>query len=153
MTGAGGKPIGGPDLDDFLGLWWMERVIEDRRAGETLRLSGRAELSAAGDGRLHYCETGQLDLADGQKLQAVRRYFWHAEGGTIRVDFEDDRYFHSFDPAAVAPDAAHWCDPDQYDVRYDFARWPRWASVWQVLGPRKDYTMTTRYRRPEDSSA
>ncbi|NDR59466.1 trigger factor [Pseudoruegeria sp. M32A2M] len=143
----------GPDLGGFLGLWRMERVIDDRRAGEILRLSGRAELSKAGDGRLCYCETGQLDLAGGQKLQAVRRYFWRAEGGTIRVDFEDGRYFHSFDPAAADPDAAHWCDPDQYDVRYDFARWPRWKSVWQVLGPRKDYTMTTWYRRSQDGSA
>ena len=63
------------------------------------------------------------------------------------VDYADGRPFHEFDPAR--PRAAHWCDPDDYRVRYDFTRWPLWRAEWEVRGPRKDYLMMTDYRRDD----
>lgn len=130
-------------LDDFRGTWHLERAITDHRAGSTGRFVGTAAFSADADG-LAYIETGVLSLPGHPPIQAERRYRWRQDGAVIVVDFETGQPFHHFDPSK--PEAAHWCAPDQYDVRYDFACWPRWCSVWTVIGPRKDYQMTNLYQ-------
>jgi len=130
-------------LDDFRGTWDLERAITDHRAGSTARFVGTAVFSADAEG-LAYVETGVLTLPGHPPIQADRRYRWRQDGALIVVDFEDGQPFHHFDPSH--PQAAHWCDPDQYDVGYDFACWPRWRSVWTVHGPRKDYQMTNLYQ-------
>jgi hypothetical protein len=87
-----------------------------------------------------------MRLAGGPAVQADRRTIWREEGGRIAVFFGDGRPFHGFDPAAGAQ-SEHVCTPDLYRVAYDFSRFPEWRSVWRVTGPRKDYLMTTDYRR------
>jgi hypothetical protein len=132
-----------PKLRDFEGRWRIARTIEDRLGGEG-RFDGEAVFAAQG-AVLHYRETGELRLGDGPGFQAERSYLWRQAGGRIAVDFADGRAFHEFDPAA--PDARHLCIADDYAVRYDFAGWPDWRAEWTVQGPRKDYTMVSRYRR------
>lgn len=133
-------------LSDFIGTWRLERRIDDKLAGAVLHLTGEAVLSPEADG-LIYNEQGELRLAGGQMVRSSRSYRWRSEGGRIAVTFEDGRPFHQFDPAAQTAEAQHWCDPDDYAVRYDLADWPRWQTRWRVLGPRKDYVMTSRYVR------
>lgn len=128
------------ELQDFAGNWRVERSIEDRLAGGTARFEGKARWVRE-EGGLSYHETGQL-VTSGQSFTAERRYFWR-EG--LNVYFDDGRFFHQVPAQGGA--AAHWCDPDQYDVAYDFLGWPDWHAVWSVKGPRKDYTMVTRYMR------
>lgn len=136
----------GPGLSDFIGRWRVERRVEDRLAGGILEFAGEA-VFAPDAGGLLYSEQGELCLADGQRVQAGQAYRWREEGGLIAVDFEDGRAFHSFDPAARQIQAQHWCDPDDYAVRYDLSDWPDWQTRWRVRGPRKDYVMTSRYSR------
>ncbi len=121
-------------------------MIDDRLTGQTGRFTGTATLTADGPG-LTYDETGTLTLGPNPPLQATRRYLWRTDEPRIAVLFADGRPFHSFAPAAPTPAADHWCDPDSYRVAYDFTRWPDWTATWDVTGPRKDYRMTTRYRR------
>ena len=130
-------------LADFAGLWRLERRIEDR-LGQPGRFSGVARFSRDGDG-LRLTEEGRLDLGTAS-FKATRVYLWQADGADIVVRFEDGRDFHRFTPAGAA-ESAHWCDPDDYRVTYDFARWPIWTSEWRVTGPRKDYVMRSTYRR------
>ena len=93
---------------------------------------------------MHYVETGLLRLGDQPPMNAERRYFWReGTGGVIEVLFDDGRAFHRIDPAD--PTDRHWCDPDTYDVTYDFGAWPNWSSTWRVRGPRKDYEMVSHY--------
>lgn len=142
------SPDGEPkprSLDDFRGRWRLEREIVDLRAEATSRLEGVADLAPCEVG-LRYEERGRLHLPDGQVLTAVRRYLWQEAGGRIVVTFEDGRAFHDFDPTARGPQAVHFCDPDDYAVRYDFTGWPMWTAAWRVRGPRKDYRMQSRYR-------
>lgn len=163
-----------PQLSDFIGEWRLERVIEDRLSGQAGRFSGRAQFTAIAAGlerkelgpnrnslqeraisdkggsfkaphALAYHEAGELRMGAGPALMAERRYLWHAEGGQICVDHADGRPFHAFDPKA--PQARHWCDPDDYQVCYAFGRWPEWRVKWVVTGPRKNYTMTSTYSR------
>jgi hypothetical protein len=75
-------------------------------------------------------------------MQAERSYFWD---NSLRVFFDDGRFFHQV-PSEGGP-TTHWCDPDQYDLHYDFSCWPRFEVRWRVQGPRKDYTAITEYTR------
>ena len=133
-------------LQDFAGVWRLERRIEDQRAGQVAHATGQAMLSAEGAG-LIYEETVLLHLPGQAPLEGRRRYLWRAAARGIAVLFDDGRDFHVIPLGNGAPEAAHWCDPDQYDVRYDFSAWPQWSSVWDVCGPRKDYRMETGYER------
>ena len=133
-------------LSDFAGDWTLEREIEDARAARTGTFAGAARFRPVG-GNLAYEETGTLAFPGTPSMQASRRYLWRTGGaGGIDVLFDDGRFFHGFDPAAPAPSAGHDCAPDTYRVRYDFTAWPHWQAEWRVTGPRKDYSMLSRYR-------
>lgn len=130
---------------DFAGQWSIDRVISDKRAGSMARFTGVAGLTPD-QGGLRYAEKGQLVLAGAAPITAERQYIWHPQDGGVDVFFDDGRFFHRFYFSNSAK-AAHWCDPDQYDVEYEFADWPKWTATWAVKGPRKDYVMTSRYSR------
>lgn len=128
---------------DFCGEWRVSRSIESDIAGQSGRFVGRAWFSPD-DGGLLYREAGTLTVG-AHKMEAERRYLWREDAGEIVVLFDDGKPFHRFAPSKIA--ASHFCDPDTYNVRYDFAAWPEWSSRWRVTGPRKDYVMTSVYRR------
>lgn len=133
-------------LAAFAGDWTIEREIEDIRAGTPGRFVGTARFSPVAEG-LAYAEEGLISLGGSAGVQAVRRYLWRDGGANaIEVLFEDGRFFHRFYADEDTPAAVHDCPPDQYRVRYDFSRWPRWRAEWRVRGPRKDYAMVSRYR-------
>lgn len=106
--------------------------------GATSRFDGQASFVPDG-GALRYSETGTLTLPDGSTLSAERSYIWRRAGAGIAVEFADGRPFHTISPGEI--EAAHWCDPDDYRVAYDFTGWPVWRAEWCVRGPRKDYVM------------
>lgn len=137
-------------IGDFEGRWSLDRRIEDRMGGQWGRFTGgvriRRPKPEEGDGAAwRVDESGFLKLGAAAPVSATRTYFWREDGPLIAVEFEDGRPFHVFDPNADRAEAHHDCAPDSYDVRYDFSAWPDWSATWQVRGPRKDYTMVTRY--------
>ena len=132
-------------LDDFEGAWVLERrIVHDNAPDAVFR--GSAWFLDDGVG-LTYEEKGLLKVEGHRAASAQRRYLWReGQGGVIEVSFEDGRAFHVIDPAN--PDDSHWCDPDRYEVSYQFAHWPDWISTWKVTGPKKAYRMVSTYRRP-----
>ena len=136
-------------LDDFAGRWTLTRKIIQRN-GDVFTFSGEAEFSSL-EGSvqkeksgLAYYEKGEVTAPNESVMPAERRYFWQQpQTGLFEVLFDDKRYFHSF--SATNPNAEHLCGDDNYVVRYDFTAWPVWRSTWQVIGPRKDYTMVSEY--------
>ena len=131
-----------PKLSDFEGEWLVSRRIEDSLNGQDGRFEGVAVFEREDLG-LRYQERGMLTLG-GAAMQAERVYLWRESGDGIDVFFDDGRAFHRIDDSS---EAAHWCDPDQYDVAYDFSTWPEWSSRWAVSGPRKNYVMISDYCR------
>lgn len=131
-------------LNDFVGVWTMDRRITDTRGGPNGLFYGIATFNPKGAG-LAYVETGTLLLEGQAAFKAERRYQWSFTDDKISINFQDGRAFHSFDPAA--PAASHWCDPDTYHVKYNFDAWPVWQSTWSVSGPQKAYQMITQYVR------
>lgn len=133
-------------LAEFAGLWLIEREITDHRGGPSGRLHGTCEFVRE-DAGLRLFERGVLEMAGLAPMQAERSYLWRADADGIAVEFADGRFFHAFDPRGAQTEAGHDCAPDRYDVAYDFADWPQWVATWRVIGPRKDYTSVTHYRR------
>jgi hypothetical protein len=133
-------------LTDFVGNWSLRREIDDHLAGAQSCFVGTAVFSNS-DGGVLLAEDGVLTMAGQRPMQATRRYLWRQNGDAIAVSFDDGRDFHTFRPNEDAPLANHGCPPDFYRVTYDFSDWPNWRSTWQVTGPRKDYRLTSGYRR------
>lgn len=123
----------------------MARRIDDRLAGLEGRFEGTARF--AWDGDWLVCqEKGELSFAGIKPMAGTRTYLWREGEGGIDVHFEDERFFHRIGTGA-SPEAGHWCDPDRYDVAYDFADWPNWQATWTVMGPRKNYKSTSYFSR------
>ncbi|MGV6839081.1 MAG: DUF6314 family protein [Planktomarina sp.] len=127
-------------VQDFEGHWQFTRHIADDLAGQVLLAQGHAHVA---DGR--YDEKAALTLPTGQVLHSTRTYLWTDTPDGIAVAFDDGRPFHIMSHTVLQ--AHHWCDPDQYDVTYDFAKFPTWTAKWCVKGPRKDYEMITTYSK------
>ncbi|QJF51538.1 DUF6314 family protein [Roseobacter ponti] len=128
-------------LADFAGDWRLcKNVVQ--ADGTRGRFEGTASWHPAGTGA-EYTEAGRMTLGDAPPFHATRRYRW-SQG--LEVSFEDGRFFHQV--PALGGATTHWCDPDRYDVVYDFSAWPEFNVSWRVKGPRKDYTLQCQYRRP-----
>ena len=138
------QPRGLRSLWALEGLWALTRDVH-HADGRIDRLTGKTMFRRSGP-KLVQDETGILSVGD-QKLEAKQRYIWEAAGSQLNVYFADLRPFHSVALNAPTPSAIHLCPPDRYEVAYDFAQWPAWRATWQVEGPRKDYRMTSEYRR------
>jgi len=122
---------------DFQRDWRIERVITHADGSEA-QFAGTATVGAD----WVYEETGRLSMG-AQSFEATRKYLWQPVEGGFDILFDDGRAFHTlrFDTAG----ADHWCDPDTYRVTYDLSGFPEWSTKWRVTGPRKDYSMITRY--------
>lgn len=125
-------------LSDFEGSWCVSRQITPA-VDPPGRFHGEATWARVPQG-LAYHEIGELQVGAHPAMQAERRYLWRDD---LTVWFEDGRFFHQVPPDGG--ETGHWCDPDQYDVSYDFATWPEFRVTWRVRGPAKDYTMVTEY--------
>lgn len=122
---------------DFQRVWRIERAITHADGSEA-QFSGRAVITAD----WVYVETGTLSMGR-QSFEATRRYLWRPVEGGFDIRFDDGRSFHEMRFGRA--DADHWCDPDTYRVTYDLDAFPEWSARWRVTGPRKDYSMVTRY--------
>lgn len=127
-------------LSDFAGRWCLDKQITPTQ-GPCAVFEGTATWRPVEAG-LAYEEYGRLWIGDAAPLEAERRYLWTP---TLDVLFDDGRFFHTVPRAGGR--AHHVCPPDDYVVEYGFADWPTFTAVWHVVGPRKDYVMTARYRR------
>ena len=133
-------------IADFHQPWRITREIEDRKAGAKVSFEGKV-MTEMVSGQLRWHETGQLRMPQGA-FASDRVTLWQDVEAGLAVHFDDGRLFHRID-RAVSPIATHDCDPDVYNLAYDFAPWPRWSVTITVSGPRKDYTSVTLYSPKE----
>ena len=132
----------------LVGAWDFERVVSGQGA-----MTGRAVFSPEGPDLMHYREDGVLTLDHGGRFDFFRDYDYRLSGEGIAVAFTDGRPFHRllFDPAAEGyprrATAGHACEADLYRGIYCFEGPDRYAVEWGVTGPRKDYTIRTRFAR------
>ncbi|SLN45503.1 hypothetical protein AQS8620_01858 [Aquimixticola soesokkakensis] len=167
-------PVSCHFLAGLIGRWRLTREIADFRAGTEAHLRAIAEFSPESPLDAHQIaparpdaggvpfglvlrERGDLHIAGHPPMPAEQGYLWRSHPQGVAVFFGDGRSFHRFalpQTAAIpdpqdAPNASHWCDPDHYRVRYDFAALAlgRWQMVWHVQGPRKSYESRSLFER------
>lgn len=135
------------DLRAFLeGTWLVTRKLRDRRAGAQGTLEGEAMFQAEGDG-LVYRENGVLRLRHGAfKASRVYRYNFPALH-CAEIFFDDGSRFHALDLSSGICEVEHQCGADSYRGQFLVVGFNEWHVDWQVLGPRKDQILESRYLR------
>lgn len=129
-----------------MGTWALERRIDDQAS-----MTGVATITRREDGMLEYTESGRLRLADGQEFDAGRRYIFrpHPDGLTVLFAEEPPRLFHHVglaeESGVLRGDAIHVCGNDCYKSAYAFLPDGSFIIRHEVSGPRKNYSMHTRY--------
>ncbi|UQN30368.1 DUF6314 family protein [Brachybacterium kimchii] len=138
---------------ELVGSWLLRRRIEDRRARETLHVTGTTELSMREDGRIAWRESGELTrgAADAPPIPVRRELLierrdgiqdgeprTESPGEEWMVLFADGRDFHPWAPGRAV---VHPCGEDRYDGLVEIADEREWRVTWEVNGPAKDMTI------------
>jgi hypothetical protein len=131
-----------PKLQAFIGKRPLSRQILPTK-GPKAFFQGMAHWHEVSPHKLMYHEAGWLELADQKPIWATRSYVWEDGANGPRVFFADGRFFHDIPQSGVM--AFHDCPPDMYHVTYDFSAWPRFQTIWDVRGPRKEYRIINDY--------
>ncbi|HYM71433.1 MAG TPA: DUF6314 family protein [Stellaceae bacterium] len=135
-------------LKSLVGVWSLNRSVDNGAS-----MTGTATIAHQRDGQFQYCERGLLRLADGQTVESHRRYIFEELPDGFRVLFADSppRLFHRIILDKTGPNLAgsgsHVCIEDRYDSRYQFRCDGTFVVEHVVRGPRKHYTISTRYLR------
>lgn len=137
---------------ELLGRWRLERDVEDRR-GPRRTVAGTLTLTRVDDDRVRWFECGTMTW-QGQSAEVTRELaLVRRNSGGWTVCFADGREFHAWQPGERVH---HPCGADRYDgLVQALERDPSgvvtvWTVRWDVTGPTKDYTMTTRLTRGDD---
>lgn len=138
---------------ELVGDWLLSRRIEDRRARETLHVTGTTELSMREDGRIAWRESGELirGAADAPPIPVRRELLIERrarpldeQGGADSPDedwmvlFADGRDFHPWTPGRAV---VHPCGEDRYDGLVEIRDEREWYVTWEVTGPAKDMSI------------
>jgi hypothetical protein len=134
-----------------VGSWFLSRSIDNGAS-----MVGTAIIAARGNGQFDYHEQGQLRLPDNRMIEGERRYIFEEETGGFMVLFAESppRLFHRITLSSVGlslvGSAIHFCAEDRYDSRYEFRGDGSFVVEHAIRGPRKRYTINTRYSRDAD---
>ena len=135
-------------LSSLAGSWLFRRSVDNGAS-----MIGTATITSRGDGQFDYHERGELRLPDGQTVAGECRYPFAECAGGFSVLFAETppRLFHRIVLHGIGPrligDGTHLCSADRYDSRYEFRFDGSFVVQHAVHGPRKRYTITTRYWR------
>ena len=135
-------------FEGLLGQWRFEREIPGRAV-----MSGEACFTLVDEGTAVYEEAGEVRLEDGQRLHAKQSYVYRrVEGGFAVLFRETGELFQEvvFGVGAggeLRGEARHLCRADEYVSRYAFGLDGGFEVRHRVIGPRKDYSIRTVYRR------
>lgn len=142
-----GLSTSGFDLSDYEGAWSLHRQSTD--GAEML---GQATITRDNEHYL-YEESGELTLPTGERLLFNRTYCWVGDGATLRIFFDRacrNLFLHLipvFDRTNYIGRASHKCGDDFYDAEFTFEGGQAFRTTYSVSGPRKDYVLTSEYRR------
>lgn len=129
-----------PDPLSLLGVWTLARTIDDRQGAETSTVRGTTELVRLDDGRVLWSESGIMQRGD-HEIPVSRTLYVEPRATGWFVTFEDGRDFHPWEPGE---EVVHPCAADTYVGRIELVDPDTWTVEWNVTGPAKDYTMTSR---------
>lgn len=140
----------------FIGGWRMERRIDDRRAGRAGAAVGEAVIADIGDAATAICTEALTIDYGGQRFAGEQTMHWRfddADGPTLFS--RDGRLLVTLrfrqDGGRARASFSHDCGEDLYEGVAEIGDESSWRLVWNVRGPRKDYTLDTLYFRIGES--
>ena len=147
----------------LLGVWNVERMIEDYRCGESGVFAGSvavcqldSQLSlipgaeAAPPRRRQaatYHETGTLRWSGTELACARRLLLADIREGRAALRFADGRHFVDLDLRTGGCEVRHDCGDDGYLIKFLVQSADSYEEHWEVKGPGKDYRADGIYRR------
>jgi len=136
----------------FAGRWNMNREIGDRRAGLRAAAAGACDFLAGSESKVLVCEEALVIDYGGNRFNGVQSTIWRFEKPSgPDLYFQDGRYFCSAQFKKIGDiwraQLTHHCGDDVYDGNVTIEFEKCWRLVWRVRGPRKDFTLDTRYDR------
>ncbi|PTY36205.1 hypothetical protein BGP77_02520 [Saccharospirillum sp. MSK14-1] len=136
-------------LNYFRGQWRLQREVSDQPA-----MMGIAEFTdnAVHKYQLDYLEKLSWPGPSGQAIHAQRAYTYRRTDSGLTIDFADGvsagELFLAFDfTRAHELISHHLCIADHYDGHFVFHSADRFELSFQVVGPHKDYQITTLFDR------
>lgn len=136
----------------FVGGWRLERRIEDRRGNRVGVAFGEATFAAGVEKATATCREALMIDYGGRRFAGEQTMLWRfdrADGPTLL--FKDGRFFIAMrfggDGGLLRSDFSHGCGEDLYEGAAEIADENTWRLVWNVRGPRKDYTLDTLHSR------
>ena len=126
------------------GTWSFVRTFPQGMA------QGIAHFTANAPNEHHYKEEGTL-VINGSEHKMYREYIYLLEGDTICTYFKETppRLFQCLKREKDSKFASgeHACKQDKYVGEYEFKSKQEFIQKQIVRGPKKDYTITTHYKR------
>jgi hypothetical protein len=136
-------------LGRLTGRWVLERSIDGQGS-----MRGEASFEPTSGDWVHYGEEGELRLENGQRFVATRRYRYRGlpDGFAVFFCAAPGRLFHQVSlmrgsDGGLRGEARHLCAHDLYLTDYLFTPDGQFRVRHKVRGPRKDFTISTGYRR------
>jgi hypothetical protein len=143
---SSGGPAPAGTLDFLSGHWNVVRQIADSLSGRGGTFVGTASFTPAA-GTVTYAEQGELAFGEHRGPASRSLIYRGRADGAADVYFADGREFFCLDLTRGDCQAEHLCRADRYQVRVTRTGDDSFTETWRVVGPAKDYEMTTRYRR------
>lgn len=140
----------------LMGTWEVKRQVYGSSKGI---FEGQARFFLINSLVLHYREEGLMYTKD-QTFSAYREYFYVLEEEAIAIYFDREKknLFHrvSFSTdrtEEVTGSGMHFCKDDLYLSSYRFALPNQFAITHKVKGPKKEYAISTSYRKKQGASS
>ena len=130
------------------GAWRFHRTIS---TGATVEGTAVFAKRPDTDNTLDYREDGTCTMPEGSIFTAYMKYVYRFHNEKISVHFADDRFFHALqfhlesDPLTAT--AQHLCVCDTYQATYTFFERNRFQLLYEVQGPKKNYTIKTLFTK------
>jgi hypothetical protein len=135
----------------FEGEWAFDRRV---MGTETAFAQGKATFEKIDEKSLSYREEGRLQT-EKSFVDFYRNYIYilrenvldviHGEGPQQGQLYQSYQMAH--DCASLIPISNHFCDPDTYEAQYQLTDKNTFDLVTKVTGPKKGYTISTRFTR------
>jgi hypothetical protein len=134
-------------FDCVIGDWQIDRIVPGMA-----RMRGSARVVLLHEEEALYSERVSIEMQAGDRMEGSRKYLYCRTDAGFDVLFEETgRLYQSLqfrrEGSLLLAEAVHDCGMDRYESEYRIHGQDHFTVRDVVRGPRKDYEMTTTYRR------
>lgn len=131
----------------FQGRWELNRLAVDRSTDSSTVMIGCADFISTSLTQLRYHESGSLQRENYQgPFERTYLYVFPTEK-SLKVFFEDGRFFYEADVLDGCASFVHYCGNDVYEGSMTLSDARAFEIEWQIHGPKKALQIRTQYTR------